>query len=108
MIQVGRLRRRVDLESPSTTADGYGGQTNSWTTEASNVPAAIWPVGATEMLKNGQQGMIMTHRVRIRYKSSLKANWRIKYQSRYFNIVNIVDQNMDNRFYDLLCKEAET
>jgi len=102
------MKRRVDLESPSNTADTYGGQTVTWTLQAKNVPAAIWPAGATETFRHGQVGMTNTIRVRLRYRSDLKSDWRIKYQGRYLNIVNIIDQNSDHRYYDLLCKEAET
>lgn len=109
MIQIGRLNKRVDLQSPDATIDSYGGLAPAtWTTEATSVPAAIWHVGATEALKQGQMGMTMTHRIRINYRSTLKSDWRIKYQDRYFNIVNIVDYNMEHRYFDLLCKEAET
>jgi len=102
------MRHRVDLQSRTDTADAYGGQTVTWTTESSNEPAAIWPVSAKEAIKAGQISMVQTMRVRVRYRSGLESDWRIKNGTKYYNITGIVDPDMSNRWLDLMCEEAES
>lgn len=82
-----------------------GGFTISYTSVA-NVFCAIWPVSATELIQAQATTMVMTHRIRIRYRAILKPSWRVSWAGRYFAIVSIVDPNMAHRWLDILVKEA--
>lgn len=82
-----------------------GGFTNSYSV-AAEIYAAVWPVSAAETIQAQAATMIITHRARIRYRAQIKAGWRLKLGSRYFNIISIVDQNEAHKWLDLLCKEA--
>ena len=99
------LNKRVTLQHPTKAPDGMGGFTVTWT-DAATVWAAVWPVNASEAIQAGQTAMTVTHRVRIRYRSVVKAAWRISYAGRLFNIVAIIDPNSAHRWLDILCKEA--
>lgn len=99
------LNKRITLQHPSKAPDGMGGFTVTWT-DAATVWAAVWPVGASEAAQAGQTTMTVTHRIRIRYRSIVKAGWRISYAGRYFNIVAVIDPNSAHRWLDILCKEA--
>ena len=105
-MNIGDLKHRVDIIAQTRVADGMGGFTMTDSTIASSVAAAIWPVSANEIVQAQAPVMIVTHRIRIRYRSVMRASWRIKFGNRYFNIVSIIDPNMDHRWLDLLCKEA--
>lgn len=102
---IGDLKKRVTLQHQTKVADGMGGFVTTWT-EAATVWAAIWPVSATETIQSAMATMTITHRIRIRYRSVLKASWRVSWAGRYFNIVSIIDPNMSNRWLDILVKEA--
>ncbi len=104
-MRAGDLRHRIELQSTTNTSDGMGGQTNTWNTQ-DQVWAAIWPVSATEQLRAASQNMTITHKIRIRYYANLDASWRIKFGSRYFSIVSIIDQEERHQQMDLLCREA--
>ena len=104
-MRIGDLRHRIELQSVTRTADGMGGFTESWAT-VSTVWAAIWPNAAKEVLENQQLGLNVTHRIRIRYHATVTAAWRIKFGTRYFNIVSILNPNEQNRLLDLICEEA--
>lgn len=104
-MRIGDLKHRVTLQYPAKVPDGMGGSTVTWT-DAATVWAAIWPVSASETIQVNQASMTITHRIRIRYRSVLKASWRISWANRYFNIVSIIDPNMAHRWLDILCKEA--
>ena len=99
------LNKRITLQAPSKAPDGMGGFTVTWT-DAATIWAAVWPVNATEAIRAGQPAMTVTHRIRVRYRSVIRASWRISYAGRYFNIVSIIDPNAAHRWLDILCKEA--
>ena len=81
-----------------------GGWEILWKEMASDVACAIWPISALEQIKS--QGVVMTstHRIRMRYRSDIRSNWRLRYKNDYFNIVSLIDQNLDHRVLDILCK----
>ena len=99
------LNKRITLQHPTKAPDGMGGFSVTWT-DAATVWAAVWPVNATETIQGSREGMTVTHRVRIRYRSVVRSSWRISWSGRLFNIVSIIDPNAANRWLDILCKEA--
>ena len=104
-MRIGDLDKRITLQYQTKTPDGMGGFTVVWA-DAATVWAAIWPVSASETIQAAQTTMTITHRIRIRYRSALKASWRVSWAGRYFNLVSTIDPNMDHRWLDLMCKEA--
>jgi SPP1 family predicted phage head-tail adaptor len=99
------LNKRVTLQKPERTPDGRGGFTVTWS-DAATVWAAVWPVGANEIIQSDKQTMTVSHRIRTRYRSTVKASWRVSYAGRYFNIVSVVDPDTAHRWIDILCREA--
>lgn len=104
-MRIGDLNKRVWLQYQTRTPDGMGGATVAWT-DAAEVWAAVWPVNATEQIQAGQQAMTITHRIRMRYRPDLRGHWRIRYGSRYFAIVGIINPNERGAMLDVLCTEA--
>lgn len=105
MIRAGELNKRITLRQQTKASDGMGGTAVTWA-DVATVWAAIWPVSASEQTQAQSTTMVISHRIRIRYRSVLKASWRIKFGNRYFNIVSVVNPNEANEFLDLMCKEA--
>ena len=106
LMGAGKLDKRIDIIATTKVGDGMGGYTESDTTVASSIAAAIWPVSGKEMIQNMQNVGIITHRIRLRYRSVLRSSWRVSWAGRYFAIVSIIDPNMEHRWLDLMCKEA--
>lgn len=104
-MKIGDLTKRVTIQYPAKVSDSMGGFTTTWTT-AAEIYAAVWPVSASEAIQAQGATMTITHRIRIRYRAQIKAGWRLKLGSRYFNIVSIIDQNEAHKWLDLMCKEA--
>lgn len=102
---IGDLNKRITIQAPTRASDGMGNFTESWN-DLATVWAAIWPMSANEYKQAMQNVMIVSHRIRIWYRSAFKASWRIKFGNRYFNIVSIINQNEKNEYLDLMCKEA--
>ena len=105
-MRIGGLKHRVTLQSYTAASDGMGGEISTWITQRANVPAAIWPVSAAEQVRAGAPTMTLTHRIQIRYYDGIKASWRIKFGTRYFSIVSIVDKDERHVQIDLLCREV--
>lgn len=104
-MKIGDLTHRITIQYSTRVADGMGGWVISWL-DAGTVYAAIWPVSANEIIQAQAPTMVVTHRIRIRYRNVMKAGWRISWAGRYFNIVSIVDTDMKHCWLDLMCKEA--
>jgi SPP1 family predicted phage head-tail adaptor len=102
---IGDLRHRVTLQYPTRSPDGMGGFSVTWV-DAATVYAAIWGQGASEGIEAAQTGVTIVYRIRIRYRSSMEASWRISWSNRLFNIVSILDHDMRHKWLDLICKEA--
>lgn len=108
MIQAGKLTKRIKFQYPSKVSDGTGGFTETWTdVSGGEVWAAIWPIRANELIKPEASTMNITHQIRIRYRSGIKPNWRIKFGNRYFSIIQgPLNPNEKNEKLDMLCREV--
>jgi len=104
-MEAGMLNKRITLQYQTKVSNNMGGFVTSWV-DAATIWAAIWPVSASEQVQSMQPTMTISHRIRIRYRSILRASWRIKFGLRYFNIVSIINQNEKNELLDLMCKES--
>ena len=104
-MQIGQLNKRITLQYETKTADDMGGFSVVWT-DSATVWAAIWPISANELVQSMQTDMIISHRIRIRYRSGVLPSWRICFGSRYFNIVSIINPSERGEWLELMCKES--
>lgn len=104
-MRIGDLSHRVVLQYQTFAADAMGGSVATWV-DAATVWAAIWPTSAKEAIAANATTMEITHRIRLRFRLGVKASWRIKFGTRYFAIVSIINPNERGVMLDLLCKEA--
>ena len=101
---IGQLNRRIELQEPTSVSDDMGGFTTSYTT-AFTVWARAWSVSSTEILADMKVNMVRIQKFGIRYRSDVKPDWRVKYDSRYFAITSI-DPDEKNDFTYLVVKEV--
>ena len=102
---IGDLNKRITFQYTTSVADGMGGFDETWVDYAT-VWAAIWPSSAKELIQSMQTDMVITYRIRVRYRSAYLPSWRIKFKTRYFNIESILNPNEKNEYLDLMCKES--
>jgi len=102
---IGELNKRIILQYETKVSDSMGGFTTVWN-DAATVFAAIWPTSAAELVQSMQTDMVISHRIRIRFRSVLRPSWRIKFGFRYFNIISILNPNEHNEWLDLMCREV--
>lgn len=104
-MSIGALNKIVTLQYSTRVADGMGGFSTTYV-NAGTIFAAIWPVSANEVVQANAPTMVVSHRIRIRFRRDIKASWRIKYGEKYYGIVSIINQNMANRYLDIMAKET--
>ena len=102
---IGDLNKQITLQQQTKTADGGGGWTVSWA-DVATVWAAIWPVSAGDVVQANATAMVISARIRIRYRSTFKGSWRIKFGNRYFSVVSVLNPSERNEWLDLMVKEA--
>lgn len=104
----GRLRHSVQLQSPAGSRNAVGERTTTWST-VQTVWAGIEPLRANEVIAAAQSQMNITHRIVMRYDSSIAGithGWRILFGSRVFDIQGVRNIDEKNRVYELLCSEG--
>lgn len=105
MFCIGPLRQRLYLQQESLGADTGGGGALSWTTIAT-LWAAVEPFSGKEALQAGRISGSITHRIRLRYDSSVTTAMRFLWGSRVFNIRDIRNINERNRVMEILAEEG--
>jgi len=105
-MEIGKLNKRIQLQYEAKVSDGMGGFTTTWTDLGDPIWAAIWPTSAKDITALNSTTLEVTHRIRIRFRSSFKSSWRIKFGNRYFAIVSILNPEEKNEWLDLMCKES--
>ena len=106
-MSIGRMRYEVELQKPTLTRDAGGGITEALTT-LSNIYADIKQTRGNESLKQGQVKEQTTFIFTIRYRKDIGTNFRILYDSDFYNIRNIKNVDNRNRFMELECQLGVT
>ncbi len=87
-VRAGELDRRGTLYSPTTTDDGEGGQSVTWTDEGETW-LALDPISQTETLRAGALMGQASHRARLRYRSDVVSTWRIVVGAKTFDVTGV-------------------
>lgn len=103
-IDPGALRSELSLQACTTTPDGMGGHTQTWT-EITTVFARIEPVSAASFHGPDQTMETVTHRVTLRWRNGVAAGMRFVRQARIFDIVTVHDPDDTGRY--LVCRARE-
>lgn len=105
-MRAGRLRRRVTLQSPTTSRDAYGDDVPTWSTEFSRW-GGVEPLGGSEFWDGQQETAVQSIRVVLRYDTStatIEPDWRVKYGQKLFDIEYIENVGELDRQLTLTCR----
>ena len=102
-MQPGQLRERVDIQRAAETRNALGEVTQSWSTYASRY-AMVASVRSKEQITAQQQGLNITHRVRLRHGEGLLPSHRIRWRNRTLQIVSVLEHEQYT-VHELLCEE---
>lgn len=101
----GKLRHRIELQSPIQHQDSYGDIENMWET-IDDIWAEIVPLSAREFISaNSEQSKVIA-RITIRHRNDIDHTWRIyhPYKDKYYNIEGILpDMESGLEYLTLAC-----
>ena len=108
MIDPGKMRHRIVFQNYIGELDGYGDpqmyDDANWT-DAATIWAAINPISGREFYAAEQSQSEVTHKIICRYRFGLRTDMRIKYGSKLFKIISII--NWEERCESLLIMAKE-
>lgn len=102
-MEPGVLRERVEIQSPAETRNALGEISQTWTTYQSRY-AMVASVRSKEQINAQQQGLRITHRVKMRHVSGLLPSHRIRWRNRTLHIVSVLEHEQYT-VHELLCEE---
>jgi SPP1 family predicted phage head-tail adaptor len=105
-VRIGRLRHRIAIERVTETRDTDGSVIETWSTYAT-VQASIDPISGREYFAAQSVQADLTHRIVMRYLSGIVPKMRVKYGSRIFDILSVINVSERNRELQLMCRESE-
>lgn len=106
-MRIGPLRKRITLQRDGgATQDAAGQPVAAWQTVAT-VWAEVVPAAGLERFVPGaaQETAVLTHRVRIRYRTGVTPGMRALWGSRVLDIERVDDPTGRRAELALLCRE---
>lgn len=104
-VRTGDFTRRVTLQSRSSTPNGFGQASQTWS-DVLTCWARLEPLSGRELMLAQATSAEVTHQVEIFYRPSITAAMRVVYQGRFFNILSVIDPDMAHVTLELLCSEG--
>lgn len=103
---VGALRHRIDVEMPTSVADGVGGEEISWVS-AGSLWGAIRPRLGREGVTADKRVGRVSHDVTVRYRSDISPNMRLRLGGRVFEIHAVLEHDEEKRWMICECEEFD-
>ena len=108
-MRAGELRHKLFFQKPATSANTYGEEVVTWTTDF-NAMGAIYRTRGKEYFANQQVQSVTIDRVQIRYRKSstgeeIGPKWRIRFGTRYMNIKDSINVEERNKMLDIYVVE---
>lgn len=108
MFDPGKLRHVVSFQQYNRTVDECGDVRDdvaeNWE-DFKTTRASIEPLSGKEFYAAEQSQSEVTHKIRCRYFSGLKAEMRIRYKTRFFRILSVIDWEERHETYLIMAKE---
>jgi len=98
----GDFNRRFMLQRRETTRDAVGGSVTTWIDELP-VWGSAMALSGRELIVAQQKHAETTMRFRIRYRPDLSTEWRLIWERRPYDILDIIDIDQ-HRYLDLECQ----
>jgi len=103
-MRAGKLRHRIVIEVNTPTRDASGGEVDSWAT-ATTVWGSVEALSGKERMEANQVNPTVSHKVTMRYNSTVTCQHRLNHDSRYFDINAVLNTEDRNKELILLCTE---
>lgn len=105
-LRAGTLNKRVILQTVSRVSNGGGGFTPTWA-DTTTLWAHLDELSGSEAFEAQQIASKVTHRVTIRYRTSVTPQQRLKYGTRILKIESVRNPDQRNEMLELMCSEED-
>jgi len=102
--RVGKMRERINIQTPTEAIDSAGQPIKSWATTFENEPASYEPAAGTETIRGRQLEAGINAVFIIRYRSGLNTRQRVVFNSENYGIVHVKQIEGGRRYVELHCK----
>lgn len=106
-MNIGNMRHRVTIEKIVKKTDPYGDPYDDWG-EHATVWAAIEPLTGREYWGAQQVDSEVAGKIRIRYLSDINPTMRVKFGTRIYEILAVINVNERNEELTLMVREKLT
>lgn len=104
MIDIGRMRERVAIKSPTEVRSRSGETTLNWDTTLATVWASVEGLSSRDIMQAQQANVLATHRVRIRFRDDVSHTYRIVWRGRTMEIASVTERSQ-REVLELLVRE---
>jgi len=104
MLRAGRFRHRIALQRNTPTQADDGSRVDSWTTVAT-VWGEFLETRGREYLAAQEAHSEINAKIRIRYRSDVRVEWRAIFDDRTFDIQHVADLKGRRRELELFVAE---
>ena len=104
--RVGKMRERVNIQSPTLDTDGSSGRT--WNAVFSDEPASFEPATAGETVRGRQVEAGIKAIFCVRYRDGYSPTYRLVHGSDTYGIASIVPVDGGRRFLELHCRGVDS
>lgn len=105
-LRAGRLNKRVTIQANTPTQDTFGEEVDSWAAITGGQRwAAIEPLRGRERFDAQQVNPTVSHKVTIRFLSTVEPAMRVLFGTRKLQIDAVVDPQERGEMMELYCTE---
>ena len=108
MIDPGKMRHRLTVERFNGSRDAAGEPRKdldeNWT-EVCRPWCSVDPISGREFLAAGQETAEVSHKIRCRYRPGVQADMRLRWGSRIFEILAVLDPEERHESLLIMAKE---
>lgn len=106
MIHSGSMRERVTIQKPVENQSSFGETTLTWVDEGT-VYASVMGVRASDYFAAQQAGVLVTHRIRIRFFPGITHQHRLVWRGRVMEISSVLERETRS-IHEILAREEAT
>ena len=104
--RIGKLRHKVLIQADGSTRDAHNQITPSWSTiSGGTVWANVEPLRGKGLHDADMVQTEITHKVTMRYLSTVTEKHRIVHDSRNLQIIHVINVDESDWILELMCKE---
>lgn len=105
-MNIGPLRSRITIKSPTEVRSPSGETTLNWDTTLAEVWADVNGLSTRDILQAQQANVIASHRIRIRHLDGVTHLHRIIHKGRTMEIASVTSREHDT-IMDILAREVQ-